>query len=172
MSAEYDMTLKQHVANVRKAYFWIKRSLPEVLLEIPGVDYSWYIDFHDDSKTIPDEYNAVDAYLYGEQTKEVVAKYKRARLEHRNRNPHHWSYWILHNEDGTTEVLDMDYPYIIEMICDWWSYSWAQDDLFIIFDWYDANKKTIKLSKKTRKTVEDILNKLEAKLIKVRGPRK
>ena len=34
MSVEYDMRLKQHIANVRKAYFWIKRSLPEILLEM------------------------------------------------------------------------------------------------------------------------------------------
>ena len=170
MSIEYDNYLRKHVANVRKGYFWIKRSLPEVLK--PDYDYSWYIDFHDDSKTIPDEYAAYDAYLFGEQTKEVVTQFKRMRLEHRHRNPHHWQYWVLMNDEGTTECIDMEYPYIIEMICDWWAYSWEKDDLFLIFDWYACNKKTIKMSKKTRKTVEDILDKLEAKIIKVRGPRK
>ena len=66
----------------------------------------------------------------------------------------------------------MEYPYIIEMICDWWSFSWEQDDLFQIFDWYDKHKKQIKFSRNTRKTVEDILRKLKEKIIKVRGPRK
>ena len=37
-----------------------------------------------------------------------------------------------------------------------------------LFKWYEDNKKKIKLSKATRKTVEEILEKLEAKLIKVR----
>lgn len=172
MSEKYDEYLKKHISNVRKGFFWIKRSLPEVLLKIPGVDYSWYIDFHDDSKTIPDEYEAYDAYFYGKRTKAVDANFKRMWLEHIHRNPHHWQYWVLNNDDGTTETLDMDYPYIIEMICDWWSFSWETGNLFEIFDWYQANRKKIKLSRKTRNTVEDILDKLEAKLIKVRGPRK
>jgi hypothetical protein len=38
----------------------------------------------------------------------------------------------------------------------------------MIFKWYEDNKKKIKLSKATRKTVEEILEKLEAKLVKVR----
>jgi hypothetical protein len=170
MSIEYDNYLKQHIANVRKGYFWIKRSLPEVL--IPGYDYSWYIDFHDDSKTIPDEYEAYDNYFYGKQTKAVKDQYKKMWLEHIHRNPHHWQYWVLHNDDGSTECLDMEYPYIIEMICDWWSFSWANDNVFELFEWYELNKKNMKFSKKTRKTVEDILEKLETKLLKVRGPKK
>ena len=78
----------------------------------------------------------------------------------------------MHFDDGTSTVLDMDYPYIIEMICDWWSFSWERGDLYLIFDWYNTRKKGIRLSKKTRATVEDILAKLEDRLIKVRGPRK
>jgi hypothetical protein len=66
----------------------------------------------------------------------------------------------------------MDYQYIIEMICDWWSFSWESGDLFDIFDWYETHKENIIMSKNTKDTVEDILNKLEQKLIKVRGPRK
>ena len=172
MSKQYDDLLKTHIANVRKAYFWIKKSLPEVLIDIPGVDYSWYIDFHDDTKTVPDEYEAFDNYLFGKVTKEVEQKYIRAKLEHRHRNPHHWEYWILYTTDGPPIALDMEYPYIIEMICDWWSFSWESGDLFDIFDWYAEHKKYMRMSKKTKKTVEDILDKLEERIIKVRGPRK
>ena len=170
MSIEYDKLLASHRANIRKAYFWIKKSLPEVL--IPGYDYAWYIDFHDDTKTIPGEYEAYDNYVFGKRTKEIEQRFLRAKLEHRHCNPHHWQYWILHFDDGTSTVLDMDYPYIIEMICDWWSFGWEKGDLFQIFDWYNEHKKGIRLSKKTRATVEDILAKLEDRLIKVRGPRK
>ena len=170
MSAQYDDKLKRHIANVRKAYFWIKKSLPEILL--PGYDYSWYIDFHDDTKTVPDEYEAFDDYLFGKRTKEVEQRYWRAKLEHRHRNPHHWEYWILYTSDGPPTALDMEYPYIIEMICDWWSFSWETGNLFDIFDWYDEHKKHMRMSKKTKKTVEDILAKLEERIIKVRGPRK
>lgn len=170
MSKEYDELLQRHNANVRKAYFWIKKSCPEIL--IPGYDYSWYIDFHDDTKTIPDEYEAYDNYLFGKKTKETEQKYLLAKMNHRHRNPHHWEHWILYTSNTTPVALDMEYPYIIEMICDWWSFSWAEDSLFDIFDWYQDHKKYMRMSKKTKATVEDILDKLEQAIIRVRGPRK
>ena len=58
----------------------------------------------------------------------------------------------------------MPYNYIVEMICDWWSFSWNSGDLYEIFNWYNEHKNYIKLSDKTRKTVEDILSKIKEKL--------
>lgn len=58
----------------------------------------------------------------------------------------------------------MPYNYIIEMICDWWAFSWNSENLNEIFDWYDKHKNYIKLSDNTRKTVEDILSKIKDKL--------
>lgn len=54
--------------------------------------------------------------------------------------------------------------YILEMICDWWAFSWKSENLYEIFDWYDKHKANIKLSDKTRKAVEDILAKIHSKL--------
>ena len=78
----------------------------------------------------------------------------------------HWQYWILINDEpgrGTT-VLEMPYNYIIEMICDWWSFSWKKGELYEIFSWYDQHKAYIQLHEKTRKIVEDILDKMREKL--------
>ena len=50
--------------------------------------------------------------------------------------------------------------YIIEMICDWWSFSWKTGDLYEIFNWYEKRKDYIQLSESTRKIVEDILTKI------------
>lgn len=58
----------------------------------------------------------------------------------------------------------MPYNYIIEMICDWWAFSWNGRNLNEIFDWYDKHKDYMKLSDATRKTVEDILSKIKEKL--------
>ena len=55
------------------------------------------------------------------------------------------------------------------MICDWMSFSWAKENLYEFFDWYDEHKKHIKLSKNTRKTVEDILGKIRTKLDELNG---
>lgn len=61
----------------------------------------------------------------------------------------------------------MPYEYILEMVCDWWSFSWSKGDLFDLFTWYSEHKDYIKLSDKTRSTVEDIFCKIESKLKEV-----
>lgn len=172
MSIQYDEYLKNHDANVRKAYHWIKRSAPEILKELPNVDYSFHIDFHDDTKTIPDEYDAYDAYLFGKKTKFTEQNYRIARLGHIHRNPHHWQHWMLIDEELGVILTEMPYEYIVEMVCNWWSYSWDKDDLWTIFDYYNKYKSKIKLHKKSRDNLEEILKALEKNLIRVKGPRK
>lgn len=166
MSREYDLYLDQHKGNVRKGYEWFQKNLPQVLENIP--DLEWQICYkHDESKTQPDEYYAYDAYFYGNnRSYQVVQDFNYAWLNHIHRNPHHWQHWILNNDDKELGemILDMPVNYIIEMICDWWAFSWQKGDLYEIFKWYDERKDYIKLSEKTLKTLEDILNKMKDKL--------
>lgn len=162
MSYEYDRYLHQHKNNVKRGFEWLQRNLPNILVGQP--DASWQIIFdHDSSKNNDDEYKAYDAYFYGNNCSyEVVEEFKRAWLRHIHRNPHHWQHWVLNNDDPDEgeNILDMPYNYIIEMICDWWSFSWQKGDLGEIFNWYDEHSDYIKLSPKTRRTVEDILEQL------------
>ena len=58
----------------------------------------------------------------------------------------------------------MPYNYIIEMICDWWAFSWKSGNLYEIFDWYDKHKEYMILHNSTRKSVEYILNRIKEKL--------
>lgn len=169
MSLEYDILLERHRANVKSGYLWMKKYLPEILHS--GYDYEYCIDTHDDSKQTMEEYDACDAFLFGPEDTGTREEYRRAQLHHRHRNPHHWEFWILHTSNTPPMILDMDYLYIIEMICDWWSFSWEKGDLFAIFDWYEEHRHNIKLSKKTKRIVEDILAKMEMRLIMVSGPR-
>ena len=121
---------------------------------------------HDVSKYGTAEYPAYDAYFYGkEKTPEVKKDFNYAWLHHIHHNPHHWQYWVLINDEAGEGMvaLDMPHNYIIEMVCDWWSFSWKTGNLFEIFSWYDAHKH-MKLSDKTRETVEDILAKIREKL--------
>ena len=68
-------------------------------------------------------------------------------------------------EDGELEtVLEMPYDYIIEMICDWWSFSWQSGNLYEIFKWYGEHSKYIKLAQTTKITVEYILDNMKKKL--------
>lgn len=168
MSYEYDEYLDSHRMNVAKGYWWLQEHLPEMLRTENPINLEYQIcDDHDRSKNTVAEYEAYDAYFYGKnKSYEVVQNFNRAWLHHIHNNPHHWQYWILVDDDpGEGEViLDMDYNYIIELLCDWWAFSWKKGNLYEIFSWYDDHKAYIKLSPKTRKTVEDILDQIREKL--------
>ncbi len=164
MSVQYDLYLEQHKVNVLNGFRWIQEYLPD----LADGAAEWQIEFaHDESKSHPDEYEAYDAYFYGgNPSYEVVQNFNKAWLLHIHRNPHHWQYWVLINDDPEEgeKILDMPYNYILEMICDWWSFSWQKKDLFDIFNWYAEHKDYMKLSNQTRKTVEKILRQMKEKL--------
>lgn len=179
---EYEKYLTEHINAVQNAYGWLKLHLPE-LLDVYNFSHetAYYGDLdeiiakHDQSKyrKIPDadnyyeltpEYDAYANYFYGKQTAEVKEAFDRAWLAHIHANPHHWQHWVLHNDEDGTKILDMPYVFIIEMICDHWSFSWRNNNLYNIFDWYDKNKKNIMFSKNTRKTYEHILSEIRREL--------
>lgn len=168
MSRKYDLYLEQHKGNVAKGFHWIKENLPELIIDIPGVDYEHQICFeHDLSKSNLDEYEAYDAYFYGgNRSYYVVEEFRYAWLKHIHNNPHHWQYWVLINDEPNEGeiVLDIPYNYILEMICDWWAFSWNSGDLTEMFDWYEAHKDYMKLSSRTRRNVEYTLDKIREKL--------
>ena len=56
--------------------------------------------------------------------------------------------------------------YVIEMISDWWAFSHKSGNLYEIFEWYKSHKKTMILNEKTRKLVEDTLDKIKKELDK------
>lgn len=166
MSYQYDQYLTQHKENVVKGFYWIQDNLPDLVKDVRNAE--WLTGFaHDQSKSEPDEYEAYDAYFYGgNRSFAVVQEYRKAWLLHLHRNPHHWQHWILINDDPKEGeiLLEMPYDYILEMICDWWAFSWVKGNLTEIFGWYEEHKDYMKLHPNTRKTVEDILNRIKVKL--------
>lgn len=164
MSVQYDNYLTEHKENVAKGFRWLQENIPEVIED--GLE--WQICFnHDASKTDPEEYDAYDAYFYGNnRSYSVVQNFKKAWLRHIHNNPHHWQHWILINDEPKEGmvVIDMPYIYVVEMICDWWAFSWTKGDLNEIFRWYEDRKDYMKLSANTRISVEYILGKMKDKL--------
>jgi len=166
ISSQYDSYLEQHKANVKKGFEWIREHIPDILQG--DFDYEWQICLnHDHSKTEPDEYEAYDAYFYGgNRSFDVVQNFNKAWLLHIHRNPHHWQHWVLINDEPNEGeiVIQMPINYIVEMICDWWAFSWSKGDLTEMFSWYEERKNYIKMHKNTRKTVEDIFTKIKEAL--------
>lgn len=167
MSIQYDNYLIMHKLSVKAGYNWLKENLPE-LFGSSIIDYEWLIGMaHDASKIEAEEYAAYDAYFYGgNKSFGVVREFNLAWLHHIHNNPHHWQHWILINDDPKegTIVLDMPKEYVIEMICDWWAFSWTSGNLMEIFNWYSEHQEYIKLSPKTRNMVDSILYSIHMKL--------
>lgn len=179
---QYEQYLTEHISNVQRAYDWIKKNLPDVLDEHNYMTETKYlgdldtiIKNHDKSKykMIPDkddyyelnlEYDAYANYFYAKRTNVVKNDFDFAWLAHIHNNPHHWQHWILQNDESGKKILDMPYVFIIEMICDHWSFSWKTGNLYEIFRWYEAHKNTMILSDKTRTIYEDVLAKIMRKL--------
>jgi hypothetical protein len=167
MSDDYNEYLRGHIGNTEKAFNWLIENIPELFSEF-DVDYlGAQVSMHDISKYSDYEYNAYCEYFYGDsKTGEVKENFDYAWLHHQHNNPHHWQHWLLQNDDPEIglRILDMPYVFIIECICDWWSFSWKENKLDEIFNWYEKNKEGIILSDKTRKTLESILEKMKEKL--------
>lgn len=176
MSKRYSDYLYNHVNGVIEAYQWLQNNLPEFFnfVQVPWDPY-WSVTMHDDSKFGEAEYDAYDAYFYpGPEGRSyrVKEEFNKAWLHHIHNNPHHWQYWVLMEDDPSGNGVDgknyipieMEPQYMMEMIADWWSFSWRSGDKREIFKWYNDHKKTMILHENTRKQVEEILDRMKKKL--------
>ena len=171
MSTQYDDYIVKHVGNVRKGFDWLRENLPHLFAGVNMDTMDYVIDHHDISKYHSEEYAAYDAYFYGKnRSQKVLDDFNKAWLHHIHNNKHHWQHWVLINDDAKegVDVLDMPFEYIIEMICDWWAFSWIKGDLTEIFSWYKEHNN-IKFSDKTRWIVEKILDEMKAKIQELEG---
>ncbi len=172
MSLKYDLYLVEHKTNVMRAFTWLMENVLTINKDLGFDDFTLEsvahtINCHDNSKYSKEEYEAYDNYFYGTiEADYVLHRFNKAWLHHIHNNKHHWQHWVLVNDDPAlgTVALRMDRKYVVEMICDWWSFSWKTGNLREIFDWYDLNKDYMILHKETRKLVEDILDAIKQKL--------
>lgn len=167
MSREYTRYITKHRNNVISAFRWLEEHMPCLFEgmdaeEIKKVEHNICMS-HDHSKKDKEEYIPYDEYFYGkgEKSKEAIDNFNEAWLTHIHRNPHHWQYWVLVGDNGSLKPLPMPEVYILEMLCDWWSFAWSKGDLNEIFNWYRKNKHKMLMHNITRNTVEHILSLLE-----------
>ena len=185
MSKDYDLYLNNHVDAVNKACKWIfdncgKQKVKEILGGL-GNDFNQKFTFHDSSKWMPEEYEPYDAYFYGPDgvnnengpSEEVENAFNYAWLKHIHNNPHHWQHWVLINDDPTpgkeSAVLEMPDRDILEMICDWLSFSWRKGDLYEMFNWWNEHSNHIMLGPKTKEKVIAMFNLILDKIDEVGG---
>lgn len=162
---QYDTYLDTHITNVMRAFDWLHNNLQDIFDDCMVSPIVHCINTHDDSKWGPEEYEAYVDYFYGKSvTPSVKDAFNRAWLHHQHTNPHHWEHWLITNEDGDRIPCEMEFKYVIEMICDWWSFGWTKGNLYELFSWYEVNSPKMLLHENTRSLVDSILSKIKEKL--------
>jgi hypothetical protein len=115
---------------------------------------------HDISKFRPSEWFD---YAHTFYTSAGVSQYnespgfKTAWLRHQHRNPHHWQYWLLHQDDGQDIPIEMPRRYAVEMLADWMGAGRAITGHWDYRDWYNKNKTKIVLHPNSRELVEKLM---------------
>ena len=158
MSKQYNEYLSEHISNVKKAFYWLVNHGIVSIGDCPT------ISSHDASKFDIHEYAPYDEYFYG--SGKNFDEFNLAWLHHIHHNPHHWQHWVLINDEDGIGPLEMPKSDAIEMICDWWSFSFKTGNLYMIFDWYEKHKNGMILHFNTRNYIENILNKIRKELNK------
>lgn len=124
-----------------------------VMVECFRLRIYWQGLTHDLSKFLPDEFFPYLEYFYGDKNSIFAfyfeERFKEAWLLHQKRNKHHWQYWILRNDNGSTIALDMPIQYCEEMLADWIGAGLAINGKLEVKSWFEKNKANMLLSPST-----------------------
>jgi hypothetical protein len=143
-----------HKKRVEEFADWLKANCPELFEGVDPDEFMDLIEEHDESKFSEEEFEPYAQKWFGDGKK--TPEYEKAWEHHWQNNEHHPEYW-----DGR----DMPYIYILEMICDWGSFSIASGDMNELSDFYfnkareDEEKN---LSENTKATIEEIISCINA----------
>lgn len=153
---KYKQYVLTHKSRVKAFYWWLQKAVPEVLAEVNKSELQELIEYHDDSKFGEEEFEPY-ARFWGNESDDYAwdPEYEAAWEHHWMTNEHHPEHW-----DGK----DMPLIYILEMLCDWGSFSIASHNMRELIDYYyeEARDDTEKnLSENTKKKIEEILSKIE-----------
>ena len=161
---EYKKYIIDHKARVKQFADWLKENVPEVFDELPDIEVFYdIIEEHDDSKFGEEEFEPYAQKFYGPQDingkpLKFVPGYEEAWKHHWTHNEHHPEFWLGE---------DMPYIYILEMLCDWGSFSIDKGDLTELSKYYYENAKDDEeknLSDNTKEIIEEILSKINSVL--------
>jgi hypothetical protein len=123
----------------------------------------WRLLIHDLSKLLPSEWMPYVNYFYGPPSVKTFQLFDYAWLMHQHRNPHHWQYWRLRQDNGITQILRMPDAYMLEMVADWAGAGRAITGSWNVWRWYAENSHKIELNFCTQMRVEALIKDLHTK---------
>jgi hypothetical protein len=155
---EYIIAHKERVSNMAD---WLKENLPEIFEDVDLAAFDEVIKEHDDSKWSEEEFEAYAQKFYGKQDingkpLEFIPGFDEAWKHHWMNNEHHPEFWLGE---------DMPKIYILEMLCDWGSFSIDKGDLTELINYYYSEAKADEeknLSENTKLIIEEILDKINS----------
>ena len=151
---EYLEYVNAHKERVEKFAVWLLDNCPELFEGVDKDDFWDLIKEHDESKFSEEEFEPYAQKWFGDGKK--TFEYEEAWKHHWMNNEHHPEYWLGE---------DMPYIYILEMICDWGSFSIASGDMGELSDFYYNKAKADpekNLSEATQEIIEDILERIDS----------
>ena len=152
---EYIKYLNDHISNTYRSFLLIKQELCKDIDNFPNISsLDNQIRNHDKSKYSKEEWSAYRNKFYPTEDKPAdEQKFDEAWLHHQHNNPHHWQHWVLFRDSGDLVGLDMPINYVIEMLCDWHSFS-AKNPESTAYIWWQDNRHKMTMSDNTIATVE------------------
>jgi hypothetical protein len=142
-----------HKERVSQFSSWLQENLPSLFENVDLELFNEMIRDHDESKFSEEEFEPYAQRWHGDKKK--TPEYEAAWEHHWQNNEHHPEYWLGE---------DMPYIYILEMICDWGSFSIASGNMKELSDFYFNKAKDDpekNLSEATKEIIEDIISRID-----------
>lgn len=155
---EYKKYIIEHKGRVQQFADWLKENLPELFDNIDIELFDEMIEAHDESKFSEEEFEPYAQKWCGD--KKDSFEYEQAWKHHWTNNEHHPEFWLGE---------DIPYIYILEMLCDWGSFSIEKNDFKELSNFYYTKAKDDEdknLSDNTKEIIEEILTKIDSVLDK------
>ncbi len=116
----------------------------------------WRLIIHDWSKFTPSEHR----FWYYRQVDTSVHHFDHAWVHHHHVCPHHWQYWVLREDSGTTRCLEMPESIVREMVADWAAAGLSKSGRLDVTEWYERRKDIIMLAPSARLLAERLVGQL------------
>jgi hypothetical protein len=151
---EYKNYIEEHKDRVKQYADWLKENLPELFDNIDIDLFDEMIEEHDESKYSEEEFEAYAQHFYGDKNNDL--EFEEAWKHHWLNNEHHPEFWLGE---------DMPYIYILEMLCDWGSFSIDKGNMKELSKYYYEQAKDDEeknLSDNTKIIIEEIIEKINS----------
>lgn len=165
----YNKYIKNHKNNVKRAYENIDlRNILKRNLDFKENQLIQKINNHDNSKYDVQEFEPYRARFYprdGEKYDEK--KFKEAWFHHLHNNDHHPEYWTYVDDDNKKVVLDMPDICIAEMILDWFTFCYKNNNPKDTVEYWRTKGVKKPLSSNTKSKVARIIEQIDYEDIKI-----